>query len=272
MSSLHDKMYNHEVTPPSQTWDKIATALDESEIDKNFPQLLYNMELTPPAAVWEKIDESFIPGTAKMPAPVRSMRPVLRYTAAAIIIGLVAFIVIKLSFNNNKSGSYPVVTANKPADTNAHTDIKRKQTIPTLPDNEIVQQAESSSKRAVATRVPHRNELAQTKSVRKAINISLQNNKYETDLSQSIYAYADHVPDISDRYVMLLTPDGNIIRMAKKWSNLVCCVSGEEQDPGCKNQIKKWQEKIASSSLAPSPGNFMDILGLVNSLNDTNGL
>ena len=94
----------------------------------------------------------------------------------------------------------------------------------------------------------------------------------DTDLSQSIYAYADHIPKLSDRYIMLMTPDGNIIRMSKKWSDLLCCVSGEEQDADCKNQLKKWQEKIATSSLAPSPGNFMDILGLVNSLNENNGL
>ena len=44
-----------------------------------------------------------------------------------------------------------------------------------------------------------------------------------------------------------MTPDGNIIRMSKKWSGLVCCVSGEEQDEDCKNQIKKWQKKIATA-------------------------
>ncbi len=90
----------------------------------------------------------------------------------------------------------------------------------------------------------------------------------DTELAQSIYAYEDHVPDLADRYVMLMTPDGNIIRVAKKWSDLLCCVSGEEQDADCKDQLKKWQQKMAASSLAPSPGNFMDILGLVNSLNE----
>jgi hypothetical protein len=90
----------------------------------------------------------------------------------------------------------------------------------------------------------------------------------DKELSQSIYAYEDHVPTIAERYVMLMTPDGNIIRMSKKWSELVCCVAGEDQDKDCKDQIKKWQEKIATSSLAPSPGNFMDILNLVNSLNE----
>lgn len=97
-------------------------------------------------------------------------------------------------------------------------------------------------------------------------------NDVSEDLSQTLYAYADHIPTLADRYVMLMTPDGNIIRMSKKWSDLLCCVSGEEQDADCKDQLKKWQQKIASSELAPSPGNFMDILGLVNSLNESNGL
>ena len=69
---------------------------------------------------------------------------------------------------------------------------------------------------------------------------------------------------------MLMTPDGNIIRMSKKLCDLVCCVSGQEQDEGCKSQLKIWQEKMASSSVAPSPGNFMDILNLVSTLQDNN--
>ncbi len=42
--------------------------------------------------------------------------------------------------------------------------------------------------------------------------------------------------------------------MSKKLGNIVCCVAGEEQDDECKDQLKKWQEKIAASPVAPRTG------------------
>jgi len=89
-----------------------------------------------------------------------------------------------------------------------------------------------------------------------------------SDPGRAIYTYNDHVPKIADRYITLLTPDGSFIRMAKRWGNLLCCVAGEEQDADCKNQLKAWQDKLAESSVLSAPGNFMDIVTLVNSLND----
>ena len=35
MQDLKDKMYNYEVTPPSESWQIIATALDENKVDKS---------------------------------------------------------------------------------------------------------------------------------------------------------------------------------------------------------------------------------------------
>ena len=272
MSSLHDKLYNNEVVPPGRTWEKIAAALDESAIENKFPQRLYNMEVPPPGAAWQHIQASLTQGAPQHTAPVRKLSPVLRYAAAAILIGIVAFGVLKLTVNTGKNETRPAVATGTLKNTD--TGEKAMEIVPTEPANDIATLEPSRLQAPAATdKVAHKIGTTHPKSTRKSVTASyIQNTDFDPQLSQSIYAYADHVPDISDRYVMLLTPDGNIIRMAKKWSNLVCCVSGEEQDPNCKSQIKKWQEKIASSPIAPSPGNFMDILGLVSSLNDTNGL
>jgi hypothetical protein len=64
---------------------------------------------------------------------------------------------------------------------------------------------------------------------------------------------------------MLMTPNG-IVRVSKKLGDIVCCVTGEAEDEDCKDQLKKWQQKMATTTVAP--GNFMDILTLVSSLND----
>ena len=307
MSSLQDKMYNHEVTPPVNAWGKIATALDEAHLQNEFPSKLYNievapqasawdkiisrleeiqfqnefpsrlynMEVIPPATAWEKVAAGLTTKTESVNTPVRRLSPILRYAAAAIFIGAVAYGIIRLTVNtDNKENSAVLATDRKDssiADKPKKADPQKNQTAKINP---IEAEDETLEKSKILIARSDRSVKRIAKAISSSVITVSENNGEDTDadLSQSIYAYADHIPDISDRYVMLMTPDGNIIRMSKKWGDLLCCVSGEEQDADCKDQLKKWQEKIATSSLAPSPGNFMDILGLVNSLNDDNGL
>ena len=80
--------------------------------------------------------------------------------------------------------------------------------------------------------------------------------------------HEDNLSTSATRYVLLMTPDGQFIRMSKKLSDLVCCVAGEDQDAECRDQMSNWRQKIASSTHSASPGNFMDILNLVKSLQE----
>ncbi|MBK6935468.1 MAG: hypothetical protein IPH18_00175 [Chitinophagaceae bacterium] len=73
---------------------------------------------------------------------------------------------------------------------------------------------------------------------------------------------------LEDRYYMMITKEGKVIRMSKKLGHIACCISGEEHDTECINQLKKWQEKLASQHGTNSPGNFMDLLSLVNALEE----
>ncbi|MGK2863456.1 MAG: hypothetical protein ACSLE0_16105 [Chitinophagaceae bacterium] len=305
MNSLQNKLYNQEVTPPENTWKNIAAALDNPESKTEFSFLLYNIEINPPVNTWEKIisrlDKNQVKNEFQLrlnnmeivpPAPVwekisalldsknvfaqtqvRKIRPFFRYAAAAIFLGAVAFGIIKITEDKEQ-----------PHNTVAKENINKDSSLSENNNNNnplAAQIPEASSGKDYAITITKNKPVYASmdrpeKSIIRAIRSSMVTNineiVSENDLSQSIYAYADHIPNIADRYVMLMTPDGNIIRMSKKWSDLLCCVSGVEQDADCKNQLKKWQEKIATSSLAPSPGNFMDILGLVNSLNENNEL
>lgn len=271
MSSFHDKMYNHEVTPPTDTWDRIAAALDESSLQHNFPQRLYNMEMAPPAGAWASISNSLTSETGRNVAPVKRLFPVIRYAAAALLVGAVAFAIIRFAVSSPDTDAYSATGGSRHDSSNRKTAV-----LPGDTSNTLVKKTPAAEQGTVKNnddRPTPRHGVTQKKAPAHYINTGYsQPVQIDPELSQSIYAYADHVPDIADRYVMLITPDGNIIRMSKKWSNLLCCVSGEEQDANCKDQIKEWQEKIATSTLVPSPGNFMDILNLVNSLNDNNGL
>ena len=296
MSSYQDKLKKYEVTPPADVWAKISSELDESLSGQEFPSALYNAEATPPAAAWSHIADELdevTPGqklasklynmevvppasawshidTALNPAetgstPVVAMprrsNSFLRYAVAAAFLGIAAFGIIKWMGGNTTSPDSSLANNSK----NSDTVVKLADRTPAQPAKEEKtvpgSEAASSTEMAVAEPAPKQRTYRS--------NPSVNNAAYAfTDVdyaSNPLYAYEDHSPRIADRYIMLMTPEGNFIRMSKKWSDMVCCVSGEEQDADCKNQLKQWQEKMATSSVA-SPGNFLDILSLVNSL------
>ncbi|MEO5562413.1 MAG: hypothetical protein ABIR18_03235 [Chitinophagaceae bacterium] len=270
MSSLKNKMNNYEVVPPANAWDKIAAALDESALGNEFPSRLYNTEVTPPAAVWNNITASL--SESESGAPVVSMKrrvpSFVRYAVAAVLIGIVAFAVFK--FTGNTPGTVKEDVSGLTT-TKQTEDVSPKSNTSSAVENKSTEIAQQDIVPA-----ENNNPIAQLEQPkirdRRTINRSVSTASYQyadaNDPMNSLYAYEDHsMPNVADRYIMLMTPEGNIIRMSKKWGNLVCCVSGEEQDADCKNQLKKWQQKLAASSTA-SPGNFLDIVNLVNSLED----
>ena len=269
-SGLQHKMLNYEVTPPENTWNKIAAALDESNLSDEFPDKLYNLEVNPPASAWNKISASL---DAEQPSLVNESRktfPILRYAAAAAIVGLIAFGSIK--FFTGKKGENEIAKSSvllKDSVTTATQDnIKQPDNNLPVPEQIRDEAALEESKRTLA-----KLDMIETGRIKQTVNrgsVDIINEEYPsyTQTAEPSFASGENITDMASRYIMLMTPEGNIIRMSKKWSNLLCCVSGEEQDEDCKDQLKIWREKIVNSSAAPSSGNFMDILSLVNSLQD----
>lgn len=270
MSNLRDKLENYEVTPPANAWDRITDALDDAHQADEFPARLYAMEVTPPAAAWDKIAASFEserqPEEAIFINQPSRFKQYLRYAAAAVVIGAVAFGILRWTGSSADDPTGPSIAA-KPAGPVVTSPAQTAGTSGTSPvptNNAVDEQAKTISAEKLIARLDR-----PYKATRRA-NADVQTAVYNAtaNRSRSLYTYSDHVPSMADRYIMLMTPDGNFIRMSKKWGNLVCCVSGEDPDADCKDQLKKWQEKMATSSLTTSAGNFIDILQLVNSLDE----
>ncbi|HEY6503143.1 MAG TPA: hypothetical protein VIZ28_04145 [Chitinophagaceae bacterium] len=259
MSSLKDKLYNYEQTPPANVWDKITAALDESHIADAFPSKLYTAEAAPPASAWDKITSSL--DAEHAPAiPMRQKGfPLFRYAAAIVIIGLATFGVIKWAGNNGKTTDEGIATSKEHlSPVNNETALPGEKS--TALNND---ERENPAIQDNNTHVENTDE-AKASRIRKVKNYTITD---DIAPAEAIYAYNEHTPNLADRYVMLMTPNG-IVRMSKKLGNIVCCVTGEEQDENCKDQIRKWQEKLAASPVAPAPGNFMDILSLLSSLDE----
>jgi hypothetical protein len=267
---IENKMYNYEVAPPARVWESIAAALDECEMIHEFPSTLYGIERTPPATAWEKIKNSLDAEKGAAIPEHRRFFPLFRYVAAAAVIGLIIFGGLQLF--KKQSGKKEVAkeqvgipAKNNPVTgTTGSTDEARN-------DSALKASEQTIAKLDVPARIQKKNNSAYTSE-----RVFLPNEEDNSPGMHDEYkvtaaiAHEDIKNDNNSRYVMLMTPDGNIIRMSKKLCDLVCCVSGQEQDEGCKSQLKIWQEKMASSTVAPSPGNFMDILSLVNTLQENN--
>lgn len=276
-----NKMYDYEVKPPQGLWDKISTALDEKDESHELSSKLYNLEATPPASTWEQIKNEL--EKKSEPVSTHTIIPYLfRYAAAVVIITLLVFGGIKL-FKNN-SNKELAVNKNAGITKDSVTPASVEPTITTSPnsitstDSKRDDEALEESKRTVAI-----NEFSPRTKMKIARESYLSAPAHYIENSSNPsenlhYSYIlqpllanETTEDLSDRYIMLKSPDGNFFRMSKKLADLICCITGEEQDAGCKDQLQRWREKIASSPVAPAPGNFMDILSLITSLqNDKN--
>lgn len=252
MNPLSDKIQQFEVTPPANAWSKIAAALDEQAQTQELSSKLYHTTVTPPAAVWAAIQSSLEEELEEKVVPMRRKAPAfLKYAAAIIILATVGFGIMRF--------------------TNGNPDNNIANAGPAVNNDSIIPGPESPSDELAAA--PQEDSFANEPSasllasvdkpakhvVRNALKVDYVNPDEEDDYANS---------SLADRYIMMMTPDGNFIRVSKKLSELVCCVTGEEDNEQCNNQIKKWQQKIASAPIAPSPDNFMDILSLVNTLDE----
>jgi hypothetical protein len=265
LKNISTRLYEHSENAPASAWAKIAAALQATESLQPLADKLYNAEVVPPNGTWNKI-------AAALDAPVYEQKPnriyqFTRYAAAAVLIGLVGLAVYLFSINNS-SKNIAAGEKVKPAENSMlPLEIIKKES----PDVNIAKAEEArndsaleASKKTFA-RLDRKKRIPPVQSVEyTAYNNADDAGIYDYDNG---YEPAITVNNTGDRYIILMTPEGNFIRMSKKLSDLVCCVSGEEQDRDCREQVEKWRKQLACS-FAAHPGNFGDILSLVSVLQE----
>ncbi|MCC6289054.1 MAG: hypothetical protein IT249_14320 [Chitinophagaceae bacterium] len=85
---FRDKLFHAEEAPPENMWSKIAGDLDNEYI--LFKDILFNAEETPPPAAWNNI-QAILDDNTTGKAPVISLSKILKIAAAAAIIGILFF-------------------------------------------------------------------------------------------------------------------------------------------------------------------------------------
>ncbi len=283
---LKNRLYNYEVLPPDNTWNNIASALDQS-LHANFPSKLYDLQVDPPSAAWQKIKLAL-----EQPMPITqaerkkiSLIPLLRYAVAAAIIGIVVVGVVW--FTNTKRNDV-IVKEHPPAKTNvtntANTSQPNPQSKTTTPSSsqQKVEQIISRTDHKLMAKsginpghvmiAASLNELDNTPvQLAKSFSTSDLEKKYQ-QLEYSTRTISYDPSKLSDNspYFIFINPDGYVIRLSKKLATMIDClyhpVTDQNQD--CKSRVKIWKEKMVQSPISPSPGNFFDILDMVKSLQE----
>jgi hypothetical protein len=257
--SLGQQLQSAEVMPDAQNWNQILSGLDEIAIGRH----LAAAEQTPPSGTWDKIVHVL---DASAQAPVKKITPWWRYAAAAAILVTIGFGIIRMSQPGNKvtetASEQTLIPGNRPAQQDQNKVNLEKLVTAAPAENE---EARNDAALEASKKTYARLEYPAKKIAREVSGFYF--NSYSAEAGTRGITSTDNVIPESkpaDRYITLMTPEGNIIRVSKKLGGMVCCISGEAEDPACTDQLKKWREKIVASSLGHSADSFMDLLQLVN--------
>ena len=269
---ISSRLNTIEVIPPTSVWQSINVSLDEQLLEKEYAEKLTHIHITPPPGSWNKIklllnSEAVIATTEK-----RKISPLLKYAAAAIITGLLAWGGVQLlSADSSKTN---VATIDKPSP-NSFTEtpvinnpLDENIAVPDVTAS--LEEARNDAALEASKKTFARLDVTARRSkIKNAADFYFVTDNYEPSARGfSIDPIAKPAADITNRYIILMTPDGNIIRMSKKLRELVCCVSGEDQDKDCIDQMKKWRENIGNPSSTHSSSNFIDVLDIVKCMQE----
>lgn len=260
--SLGQTLQQAEIIPASHNWDQLLSRLEDIRIGSK----LQGASVTPPTGTWQKITDGL--DSAVNINEKNKTIPWFRYAAAAIVLVAIGLGITRMIRPAASSGiettqHEETIPATVPANSERTKDILEELVSVAPAENEEARNdaaLEASKKTFARLDFP-------AKKIAREVSGFYFNSFHNTPGTRNISADPVSPADQkkTDRYITLMTPEGNIIRVSKKLGGMVCCISGEADDPACTDQLKKWREKIVASSLGHTADSFMDLLLLVNS-------
>lgn len=250
---------------PVTAWENITAQLDE-EADQQMADKLIAAKEIPPVEVWDAIEQKLNEEqTGKIIPFTKKLAPVYRLAAAALITGILAWGGYRLLNSNEPVAatiavSQPVLTEEKKAAPIAEikTEEPAEAIIP-------VSSTRSTVKKRIKEALTVNNTLAYLEPVNHDTRTS---SPFRNTHHKSIRPVAEINGFSEGEYLIVLNEEGSLIRVSKKLSNLQCAVdaAGNPVDAAaallsknCDEQIKIWQQKIATSTaISPSAG-YIDI-------------
>jgi len=253
------------VEVPLNAWEQISAQLDE-EADEAIAAKLITAKENPPAKVWPAIEKQLNEEqTAKIIPFKRNYVPVYRLAAAAALTGLLAWGVYRL-LNTNE----PVVSA---VAVNQPEQVQEKKSGP-LAEVKTEEPKEAAvpvntSRLNIKKRIKEELISESTVAFQEPVNHGSQVSSPLQDAHHKDQNPVLETGNFSEsQYLMVLNEAGDLIRVSKKLSNMECAKEAAElpvdaatalQSKNCDEQIKRWQQKIATSTaISPSAG-YIDL-------------
>ena len=197
---------------------------------------LYNYEVTPPAGVWEDIVLNLDDSAAEIIPLYKKRNRIFYYSLAAASIAIIIFAVIFFI--------KPVADNKEIAKTQFDT-VTNEKVIITVP----VKENKTDEKDKV--KVPQT--LVKTYPDKKPAKDKIQT-----------HVVTENTDEKKD-YITMAGPDGQSIKVSTKAATLINSI---EEKPVWNKKVTQWKEMMKANTLAPTPGNFLDIIELTKSLRD----
>ncbi len=269
-----DRIYQYSVEPPDGIWKQLSSELDDAFPNHAFPQKIYRTRIAPPAGIWQKISAALYGNEQTTKKPVRRILLWQKLSAAAAILVLIVWGGSKLI---NQSGQQPLASAtrsNTPVLSN-NLPVPEQSNAIKSSEQELPQPRASEQQEQTPVKNNFQFRSASSPSALRNPRFPDENETFGSGLMQASYALNTRKkivlnPDgLSNCYINLSTPEGQLIRLSRKFGDLACCVSGEQGDAACQDKLNCYRDKIMQSTAAQSSGSgFIDMLNMVKQLSD----
>ena len=238
---LAAQIHDIEVMPPAHLWNNIQQKMDESTDFTVAATTLQSLEIEPPIHIWENIqaqisDTDKKEDGAKIIPISTAHNPWKKYIAVAASVALLVLLGIRYSNfdNNNENTSL------------ASSNIKEQ------PSESIHKSTTNITTAAADNNEPAFNHIKPDNTPDKNIITAITNKKSnaeEANITQK------------NEYIVLMTNDGEVVRLSKKAGNMARCISGEHADGDCNEKLKEIQKEVSRKTILSGP---LDILTLAN--------
>lgn len=206
---------------------------------------IYDYEATPPEGVWKAIAAELDRNEARVVPMGKKKNKTFYYLAAASVV----IIIFTLLFLTNRSADSDkqFTSSNKPqADTGVKTNV-----IITVPidDRSTLKNNDLLTKNKVQKNESNQKQNKLQKNTEVADNNLLASN--------------------TSRYITIEGPQGQPVKVSSKMALLIDSSETKiSSKPIWNKKINEWREIMKGNTLAPTPGNFLDIVELTRSLKD----
>ncbi|HEY8688870.1 MAG TPA: hypothetical protein VIM07_06510 [Chitinophagaceae bacterium] len=206
---------------------------------------MYDYETPPPDGVWESIVAELDTNKARIIPMGKKKNKIFYFAAAAASVAIIVFCVIFFTNRSSKSNEQFTSSNKTKNDSGAKNNV-----IITVPTEERVTVKKN-------TEVKHK--------VQK--EVSDQNKNEETKNTDNVDK--DAIASNTSTYITVEGPQGQPVKINSKMATLIdSSETKTSSKPIWNKKINEWREIMKANTLAPTPGNFLDIIELTKSVKD----